>query len=213
VIRVLLADDQVLVRSGLSAILSVHDDLDVVGEASDGAEAVEMATALDPDVVVMDVRMPVMDGIEATRRLAGHPARILILTTFDLDEHVYEALRAGASGFLLKDAPPARLADAIRTVAAGETLLGPEITKRVVERYVQAPLPRTEAFADLTARELEIVRAVARGLSNAEVGGELGLTEATVKTHLTSILRKLELRDRTQVVVLAYERGLVVPSA
>jgi DNA-binding NarL/FixJ family response regulator len=213
VIRVLLADDQVLVRSGLSAILSVHDDLDVIGEASDGEEAVRLTQQLDPDVVVMDVRMPVMDGIEATRQLADHPARILILTTFDLDEHVYEALRAGASGFLLKDAPPARLADAIRTVAAGETLLGPEITKRVVERYVQAPLPRPEAFAELTARELEIVRAVARGLSNAEVGGELGLSEATVKTHLTSILRKLGLRDRTQVVVMAYERGLVVPSA
>jgi DNA-binding NarL/FixJ family response regulator len=211
VIKVLLADDQVLVRSGLSAILSIHDDLDVVGEASDGAEAVELTLQLDPDVVVMDVRMPAMDGIEATRRLAEHPARILILTTFDLDEHVYEALRAGASGFLLKDAPPARLADAIRTVAAGETLLGPEITRRVVERYVQAPPPRTEVFADLTARELEIVKAVARGLSNAEVGDELGLSEATVKTHLTSILRKLDLRDRTQVVVLAYERGLVVP--
>ncbi len=210
-IKVLLADDQVLVRSGLSAILSIHDDLDVVGEASDGAEAVELTLQLDPDVVVMDVRMPAMDGIEATRRLAEHPARILILTTFDLDEHVYEALRAGASGFLLKDAPPARLADAIRTVAAGETLLGPEITRRVVERYVQAPPPRTEVFADLTARELEIVKAVARGLSNAEVGDELGLSEATVKTHLTSILRKLDLRDRTQVVVLAYERGLVVP--
>jgi DNA-binding NarL/FixJ family response regulator len=212
VIRLLLADDQVLVRSGLSAILSVQEDLEVVGEASDGGEAVEMARRLDPDVVVMDIRMPGTDGIEATRQLRDHRARILILTTFDLDEHVYEALRAGASGFLLKDAPPARLIDAIRTVAAGETLLGPEITRRVVERYVTLPLPSAgDAFAALTAREVDVVRHVARGLSNAEVGEALGLTEATVKTHLTSILRKLDLRDRTQVVVLAYERGLVVP--
>jgi DNA-binding NarL/FixJ family response regulator len=212
-IRLILADDQVLVRSGLSAILGLHDDLEVVAEASDGAEAVALTEQHDPDVVVMDIRMPVMDGIEATRRLAGGRARILILTTFDLDEHVYEALKAGASGFLLKDTPPAKLAEAIRTVAAGETLLAPDVTRRVVERYVQTPPRDPEAFAALTDRELEIVRAVARGLSNLEVAAELGLSEATIKTHLTSVLRKLGLRDRTQVVVLAYERGLVVPGA
>ena len=169
--KIVIADDHGIVRSGLRALLERQGDLEVIGEASDGAEAVAMTRELDPDVVVMDVRMPEMDGIEATRRLADHPARILILTTFDLDEHVYEALRAGASGFLLKDAPPARLADAIRSVAAGETLLGPEITRRVVERYVQAPLPRTEAFAGrilslpmFPAITEEEVRAVAEGV-------------------------------------------------
>jgi len=174
-------------------------------------------TELRPDVVVMDIRMPRVDGIEATRRLAaaGAGASVLILTTFDLDEYVYEALRAGAAGFMLKDAPPARLAEAVRTVAAGEALLAPEITRRVVERFVSLPPPvdpaADETFAALTARELEVARLVARGLSNAEVGGRLFLSEATVKTHLTSILRKLGLRDRTQVVVLAYERGLIQP--
>ena len=211
--RVLIADDQGLVRSGLRAILDAQDDLEVVGEAADGEEAVAAARELRPDVGVMDIRVPRLDGIEATRRL-GEQARVLILTTFDLDEYVYEALRAGAAGFVLKDAPPEKLADAVRTVAAGEQLLAPEVTRRVIAQYVRAPQPDdAEAFAALSGRELEVVRAVARGRSNAEVGGELGLSEATVKTHLTSILRKLELRDRTQLVVLAYERGLVTPGS
>ena len=216
---VLIADDQALVRGGLMAILDAHEDLEIVGEASDGDEAVVKALSLDPDVVVMDIRMPRVDGIEATRRLVaqGARSRVLILTTFDLDEYVYEALRAGAGGFILKDAPPARLADAVRTVAAGEALLAPEITRRVVERYVTLPPPgggdNANAFAELTPREVEVVRCVARGLSNLEIGEKLFLSEATVKTHLTSILRKLGLRDRTQVVVLAYESGLVQPGA
>ena len=212
-IRVLVADDQALVRSGLSAILGAQPGLEVVGEADDGDVAVERAIELEPDVVVMDVRMPRMDGIEATRRLAerGETPRVLILTTFDLDEYVYEALRAGAAGFLLKDAPPARLADAVRTVAAGDALLAPGLTRRLVERFARGPEPDPAAFAALTPRETDVVRLVARGLSNLEVGGELFVSEATVKTHLTSILRKTGLRDRTQLVVLAYERGLVRP--
>jgi DNA-binding NarL/FixJ family response regulator len=212
-VRVLIADDQALVRSGLAAIIGAQPGLEVVGEADDGDVAVELAERLRPDVVVMDIRMPRLDGIEATRRLAageGGP-RVLVLTTFDLDEYVYEALRAGAGGFMLKDAAPARLVDAVRTVAAGEALLAPEVTRRLVERFVTAPKPDAAAFAALTARELDVVRLVARGLSNAEVGAELFLSEATVKTHLTSILRKTGLRDRTQLVVLAYERGLVRP--
>jgi DNA-binding NarL/FixJ family response regulator len=212
-ITVLIADDQALVRGGLSAILGAQDDLEVVGEAEDGDVAVDLAAELLPDVVVMDVRMPRVDGIEATRRLAlrGFEGRVLVLTTFDLDEYVYEALRAGAAGFMLKDAPPQRLADAVRTVAAGEALLAPEITRRLVERYAAEPAADLSVFAELTPRELDVVRLVARGLSNAEVGAELFLSEATVKTHLTSILRKVGLRDRTQLVVLAYERGLVRP--
>ena len=218
-ISVLVADDQALVRGGLHAILDAQDDLTVVGEAEDGEQAVTRALDLRPDVVVMDIRMPNLDGIEATRRLvdAGASSRVLILTTFDLDEYVYEALRAGAGGFMLKDAPPDRLADAVRTVAAGEALLAPGLTRRLVERFVAAPASRADegerAFAALTARELEVVRLVARGLSNAEIGDELFLSEATVKTHITSVLRKLGLRDRTQVVVLAYERGLVTPGS
>jgi DNA-binding NarL/FixJ family response regulator len=213
VIRVVIADDQALVRGGLRAILDAQDDIEVLDEADDGQAAVELAVRLRPDVVVMDIRMPRMDGIEATRQLArrGADARVLILTTFDLDEYVYEALRAGAAGFMLKDAPPQRLADAVRTVASGEALLAPAITRRLVERYAAEPAPDTKAFAQLTARELHVVRLVARGLSNAEVGAELFVSEATVKTHLTSILRKVGLRDRTQLVVLAYERGLVRP--
>jgi DNA-binding NarL/FixJ family response regulator len=213
VIRVLIADDQALVRGGLRAILDAQQDLEVVGEADDGDAAVELAAELKPDVVVMDIRMPRLDGIEATRRLAlrGVEASVLVLTTFDLDEYVYKALRAGAAGFMLKDAPPQRLADAVRTVASGETLLAPAITRRLVERYAAEPAPDAKAFAELTPREVDVVRLVARGLSNAEIGGELFLSEATVKTHLTSILRKVSLRDRTQLVVLAYERGLVRP--
>ena len=217
-IRVLVADDQALVRGGLAAMLDAQEDVEVVGEAEDGGAAVDAALALRPDVVLMDVRMPHVDGIEATRRLSAHPGapHVLVLTTFDLDEYVYESLRAGAAGFLLKDAPPDRLADAVRTVAAGESLLAPAVTRRLVERFVSRPAPETarrETFAELTERELEVVGLVARGLSNADIAGELFLSEATVKTHLTHILSKLAVRDRVQVVVLAYESGLVEPGA
>jgi DNA-binding NarL/FixJ family response regulator len=210
VIRVLVVDDQALVRSGLAAILDSQPDIEVVGEADDGDVAIEAAAELQPDVVVMDIRMPRMDGIEATRQLAG--STVLILTTFDLDEYVYGALKAGAAGFVLKDTPPDKLAEAVRTVAAGDQLFSPEVTRRLVESYVQRPEPREVAELEaLTAREREVVLLVAKGLSNLEVGEQLFLSEATVKTHLTSILRKLSLRDRTQLVVLAYERGLVTP--
>jgi DNA-binding NarL/FixJ family response regulator len=210
VIRVLVVDDQALVRSGLAAILDAQPDIEVVGEADDGDEAIQQARELEPDVVVMDIRMPRMDGIEATKRLAG--ARVLILTTFDLDEYVYGALKAGAAGFVLKDTPPARLAEAVRAVAEGDQLFAPEVTRRLVESYVAKPAPReAEPLQELTPREHEVVLLVAKGLSNQEIGDRLFLSEATVKTHLTSILRKLSLRDRTQLVVLAYERGLVTP--
>ena len=213
--RVLVVDDQTLMRSGLVGMLSVHDDLEVVGEAADGLEAVQRAAVLRPDVVVMDIRMPRMDGIEATRRLRAAPdgPRVLVLTTFDLDEYVWQALRAGAGGFLLKDAPPERLADAVRTVAAGEPLLAPSVTRRLVERYVGAPAADEAArlLADLTPREREVLDLVVEGLSNAEVGARLFLSEATVKTHVTRVLGKLGVRDRVQAVVLAYESGLVVP--
>jgi DNA-binding NarL/FixJ family response regulator len=217
-IRVLVADDHHLVRSGLRAMLDVHDDLDVVGEAEDGQAALAAVAELAPDVVVMDIRMPRLDGIEATRRLrsrAGAP-QVLVLTTFDLDEYVYEALRAGAGGFLLKDAPPTRLAEAVRTVAAGDALLAPAVTRRLVERFVRTPGPsarQQQDLARLTERELEVLLLVARGLSNAEIAGELFLSEATVKTHVTRLLTKLGLRDRVQAVVLAYETGLVEPGA
>ena len=216
-IRVLLADDQALVRSGFRLILEARDDLEVVGEAEDGAEAVELARRLDPDVILMDVRMPKLDGVEATRRLtaAGVRARVVILTTFDLDEYVHEAIRAGASGFLLKDVRPAQLVDAVRVVAAGEALLAPTVTRRLLDRFARAlpdekPLPSLEG---LTARELEILRLVAGGLSNAEIAEQLVVTEATVKTHVSSVLRKLHLRDRVQAVVAAYDAGLVQPTA
>ena len=213
--RVLVVDDQTLMRSGLVGMLSVHDDLEVVGEAADGLEAVQRAAVLRPDVVVMDIRMPRMDGIEATRRLRAAPdgPRVLVLTTFDLDEYVWQALRAGAGGFLLKDAPPERLADAVRTVAAGEPLLAPSVTRRLVERYVGGPAADEAArlLADLTPREREVLDLVVEGLSNAEVGARLFLSEATVKTHVTRVLGKLGVRDRVQAVVLAYESGLVVP--
>jgi DNA-binding NarL/FixJ family response regulator len=212
VIKVLVVDDQALVRSGLAAILDAQDDIEVVGEADDGDVAVERAAELQPDVVVMDIRMPRLDGIEATKRIDG--PSVLILTTFDLDEYVYGALKAGAAGFVLKDTPPDKLADAVRTVAAGDQLFAPEVTRRLVESYVARPAPREQqALDELTAREKEVVLLVAKGLSNSEIGEQLFLSEATVKTHLTSILRKLRLRDRTQLVVLAYERGLVTPGS
>jgi DNA-binding NarL/FixJ family response regulator len=217
VIRTLVVDDQELVRSGFCAMLEARDDIEVVGEAGDGAEAVEQARLRHPDVVLMDIRMPGMDGIEATRRLmAGpDPPRVLILTTFDADEYVYEAMRAGAAGFLLKDTSSARLADGIRTVAAGEALLAPSVTKRLVEHFVRRPAAAStaakEAFAELTERELDILLQVARGHSNGEIASALFLSEATVKTHVTRILAKLGLRGRVQAVVLAYESGLVEP--
>jgi len=216
-IRVLIADDHELMRNGLRAILGAQQDIEVVGEAEHGALAVENAIRLHPDVVIMDIRMPRLDGIEATRRLAvqGEKApKVLVLTTFDLDEYVYQALRAGAAGFLLKDTPPRQLAEAVRTIAAGESLLAPAVTKRLIERYVSRPpgdTARRERFAELTERELEVLQLITRGLSNAEIGARLFLSEATVKTHVTRILSKLGVRDRVQAVVLAYETGLVQP--
>ena len=216
-IRVLIADDHELMRNGLRAILDAQQDIEVVGEAEHGAQAVENAIRLRPDVVIMDIRMPRLDGIEATRRLAvqGEKApKVLVLTTFDLDDYVYEALRAGAAGFLLKDTPPRQLAEAVRTIAAGESLLAPAVTKRLIERYVSRPpgdTARRERFAELTERELEVLQLITRGLSNAEIGARLFLSEATVKTHVTRILGKLGVRDRVQAVVLAYESGLVQP--
>ena len=217
-IRIVIADDHELIRGGLAGMLGAQDDLEVVGEAGDGAAAVDLVLRERPDVVVMDIRMPGMDGIAATRRLAEHglAAGVLVLTTFDLDEYVYEALRAGAGGFLLKDASPARLADAVRTVAAGDALFAPSVTRRLVERYVsRAPAGEgpPAAFADLTAREAEVARLVARGRSNAEIASELFLSEATVKTHVGRVMAKLGVRDRVGVVVLAYESGLVEPGA
>jgi DNA-binding NarL/FixJ family response regulator len=214
-IRVLLVDDQALVRSGFRLILETRDDLEVVGEAEDGREAVDLARRLKPDVILMDVRMPHVDGVEATRRLAaiGSPARVLILTTFDLDEYVYEAIRAGASGFLLKDVQPAQLVDAVRVVAAGEALLAPTVTRRLLDHFASMlPSPRPPAeLARLTERELEILTLLADGLSNAELAELLFLSETTVKTHVSSVLRKLGLRDRVQAVVLAYKAGLARP--
>jgi DNA-binding NarL/FixJ family response regulator len=217
-VRVLIADDQALVRAGFKMILDAEDDLDVVGEAADGIEAVELTRRLKPDVVLMDIRMPQLDGIEATRRVIAldgtPPARVLILTTFDLDEYVYEALRAGASGFLLKDVPPEQLAAGIRIVAHGEALLAPSITKRLIQEFAaSAPAATTppKGMDELTARELEVFKLVARGLSNAEIAAELIVSETTVKTHVARVLMKLGLRDRVQAVVLAYESGVAVP--
>ncbi len=213
-IRVLIADDQALVRGGFRLILETQKDIQVVGEAGDGKEAVAQARELRPDVVLMDIRMPELDGLEATRRLLSDDGatRVLILTTFDLDEYVYEAMKAGASGFLLKDVRPEQLADAVRVVAAGEALLAPAITRRLIEGFVRRPPPGAGApalLSELTQRELEVLKLVARGLSNAEIASTLFVSDATVKTHLTHILAKLELRDRVQAVVLAYESGLV----
>ena len=210
-ISVLVADDQQMVRAGFRLLLAGEPDIDVVAEARTGAEAVEKAARFDPAVVLMDIRMPELDGIAATRRiLAADPtARILILTTFDLDEYVYEALRAGASGFVLKDDPPEQLIDAIRTVAAGNALLSPSVTKRVIEQFARRPRPAPpEGLDELTAREQDVFRLLARGLSNAEIGQELFITDTTVKTHVTHVLQKLGLRDRVQAVVLAHQAGL-----
>ena len=217
-VRVLIADDQALVRGGFRMILDAKEDIDVVGEAGDGAEAVALVGLHAPDVVLMDVRMPDMDGIEATRRIvaAGGAARIIMLTTYDADEYVFAALRAGASGFMLKDVRPAELVDAIRVVARGDALLAPSVTRRLLDRFVADAGPGAPAgvlpdLDELTARELEILRFVALALSNAEIAGRLHLTEATVKTHVSAVLRKLGLRDRVQAVVLAYDVGLVRP--
>jgi DNA-binding NarL/FixJ family response regulator len=214
VIRVLVADDQSLVRAGFRMLLSDEDEIEVVAEAANGLEAVEKAARFEPTVILMDIRMPELDGLEATRQIlaAGGGARILILTTFDLDEYVYEALRAGASGFVLKDDPPEQLIAAIRTVAAGDALLSPAVTRRVIEQFVRSPRPAAPPGLDeLTERELDVFRLVAKGLSNAEIGGRLFIGETTVKTHVTHILFKLGLRDRVQAVVLAHESGLVEP--
>jgi DNA-binding NarL/FixJ family response regulator len=215
VIRVLLADDQTLVRAGFRAILEMQDDIDVVGEAGDGAEAVERARELKPDVVLMDIRMPGLDGIEAARRLLANGTeapRVLMLTTFDLNEYLYEAMKAGASGFLLKDAPRDQLVSAIRTIASGDALIAPSLLRRLVEDFVRRPAPGSRTpteLSDLTERELEVLKLVARGLSNGEIATTLFLSEATVRTHVRHILSKLNLRDRVQAVVLAYESGLV----
>ena len=210
-IRVLVADDQSMVRAGFRMLLSGEDDIEVVAEASNGLEAVAQAARFHPTVVLMDIRMPQLDGLEATRRIlaADNSARILILTTFDLDEYVYEALRSGASGFVLKDDPPEQLLAAIRVVAGGEALLSPAITKRVIKQFTRMPRPEPPRQLDeLTERELDVFRLVARGLSNAEIARELYISDTTVKTHITHILMKLNLRDRVQAVVLAHETGL-----
>ncbi|MFI7522027.1 response regulator [Micromonospora globbae] len=215
-IRVLIADDQAMVRQGFGALLAAQPDLLVVGDAADGAQAVAAARQLDPDVVLMDVRMPVLDGLAATRKLLGdRPSarpRVLILTTFDLDDYVYEALRAGASGFLLKDAPAADLVHAVRVVAAGDALLAPTVTRRLIAEFAARPerhRPRPTELAALTPRETDVLRLIARGRSNQEIAADLVVAEQTVKTHVSRILAKLHLRDRAQAVVLAYETGLV----
>ncbi|MDR7276889.1 response regulator transcription factor [Catenuloplanes atrovinosus] len=215
-VRVLIADDQMLIRTGLATIIDAQPDLEVVGECGDGQAAVDLAAKLRPDVVVMDVRMPVLDGIEATRRLAGagvpDPVKVLVVTTFNLDRYVYEALRAGASGFLLKDAPPDRLLHGIRTVAIGAALLDPEVTRQLVGRYAARIRPAEATPPDdvpLTPRELEVLRLIANGLSNAEIAATLVISHETVKTFVSRILTKLGLRDRVQAVVYAYRNGLV----
>ncbi len=212
---VLLVDDQELVRTGFRLILDLEPGLEVVGEAANGQEAVRLVASLHPDVVLMDVRMPVLDGIRATERiaLAGSASRVLILTTFDLDEYVYDALRAGASGFLLKDAPRDQLVAAVRIVAGGESLLAPPITRRLIERFVAQPAPGTmpDAVAALSEREREVLGLLARGLSNAEIAERLFVSDATVKTHVARLLAKLGVRDRIQAVILAYESGFIHP--
>jgi DNA-binding NarL/FixJ family response regulator len=216
VISVVLADDQALVRAGFRMILQAQRDITVVGEAANGAAAVRLVAELEPDVTLMDIRMPELDGIEATTRIAraGSATRVVILTTFDLDEYVYRAFRSGASGFLLKNGEPERLIEAVRAAAAGEALLAPEPTRRLIERYSAEPTPDAEPrLAELTERELDVLRLVARGLSNAEIAQQLYLSHGTVKTHVTRMLSKLGLRDRVQAVVLAYETGIARPGS
>jgi DNA-binding NarL/FixJ family response regulator len=213
-IKVLLADDQELVRAGFRMILETQADLEVVGDAGDGVEAVTATRRLRPDVVLMDIRMPNLDGLEATHQIVvgGSGARVVILTTFDLDEYVYQALTAGASGFLLKNAPPEQLITAVRVAAAGDALLAPSITRRVIEQFARLPPPgATKAVTGLTDREQEVLKLIARGLSNAEIAAELFVSDATVKSHVAHLLAKLQLRDRVQAVVFAYESGLVRP--
>jgi DNA-binding NarL/FixJ family response regulator len=213
-VRVLLADDQDLVRAGFRMILETQADIQVVGEAADGVEAIAATRRLQPDVVLMDIRMPNLDGLQATKQIvaARSGSRVVILTTFDLDEYVYQALTAGASGFLLKNAPPEQLIGAVRVVAAGDALLSPSITRRVVEQFARLPPPGgTDALQGLTDRERQVLQLVARGLSNAEIAAELFVSDATVKSHVAHLLAKLQLRDRVQAVVLAYESGLVRP--
>ena len=215
-IKVLVVDDQEMVRAGFSALLNAQADLEVVGQAGDGAEAVELAAELHPDVILMDVRMPVMDGLAATRQIlataaSGDSPRVVMLTTFDLDDYVYAALRAGASGFLLKHSTPDELAAAVRIVAAGDALLAPSVTRRLVEDFARAQPVVPITPVHLTPRETDVLRLVARGLSNRQIAAELVLAEQTVKTHVSNILTKLDLRDRAQAVVYAYEAGVVVP--
>jgi DNA-binding NarL/FixJ family response regulator len=217
-VRILIADDQALVRAGFKMILEAEEDILVIGEATDGQQAVEMTKRLKPDVVLMDIRMPELDGIEATRQVVANakddPVRVLMLTTFDLNEYVYEALRAGASGFLLKDTPPEQLVAGIRVVAEGEALLAPSITKRLIHEFAAAAPAKQEpvpGIDELTPRELEVFRCVARGLSNAEIAEELVVSDTTVKTHVARLLMKLGVRDRVQAVVLAYESGVISP--
>jgi DNA-binding NarL/FixJ family response regulator len=218
-VRVLLVDDQAMVRAGFRLILETEDDLEVVGEAEDGGKAIAAAESTRPDVVLMDVQMPVMDGLEATRRIVaaardGRP-RVLILTTFERDEYIFEALRAGASGFLLKNAPADDLIDALRIVAAGEALLAPSVTRRIIAEFARRPVApnRTLDLSQLTEREVDVLRLMARGMSNAEIAASLSVGEATIKTHVSNILTKLDLRDRVKAVVLAYESGLVLPGS
>ena len=220
-VRVVIADDQQLVRTGFRMILESEADIEVVGEAGDGRQAIAVVRQSHPDVVLMDIRMPGLDGIEATRQLTSAsqhpPTRVLILTTFDLDEYVFDALRCGASGFLLKDSPATQLADAVRVVASGEALLAPKITRRLIEEFAAATtsrqLPRPAAMGELTPRELDVFRLVATGMSNAEIAAALVIGETTVKTHVTRLLMKLGLRDRVQAVVLAYDTGIATPGS
>ena len=219
-VKVLIVDDQALVRTGFRMILEAESDIEVVGDASDGREAIDETLRLRPDVVLMDVRMPELDGIEATRRLLerdGVDAKVVMLTTFDMDEYVYEALQAGASGFMLKDVPPEQLVTGIRAVASGDALLAPSVTRRVIEEFVRRPPASVQRppkeVDELTDRELEVLKLIARGLSNAEIAKELFVSETTVKTHVARVLMKLGLRDRVQAVVLAYESGIVQPGA
>ena len=218
-IRVVVVDDETLLRSGLASLVDSADDLVVVGTAANGLEALEVVGETHPDVVLMDIRMPELDGLEATRRLSSNPStsgtRVLVLTTFDLDEYVYEALRVGASGFLLKAALPDELRNAIRVIAAGDALLAPAITRRLIEDFAARPVSAHEhgtPMPDITGRERDVLAAVARGLSNTEIGNELHMSLSTVKTHISHLLMKLDARDRTQLVVLAYESGFAVPS-